>query len=289
MAAALLAGTGPCMKLWRGDSAELAASASACATRIGAAACLRAVRPWRTSSAMRRSVHCSMAYRQRMPPMSFTTGMRSLTRVRASRPPSAVLHTHAISSGTRCWPAARRAGVQVAGWCAPPETAPVPGPALGPPRHSLLSVHGSSRAGAHGDCAPAGTPNRTCPAPLVDSRPEACMRISQSPITCARRPPEEHRSRAAALQARCAIPHSRPKAPAPPSHVCRQRSSNGATRSASRACSRRSAFGSSGVACGSSSTSSAISARSMPVSVISQAYTASRGPPAGARPAVCKG
>jgi hypothetical protein len=172
MAAALHAGTGPCMKLRRSDSAELAASASACATCIGAAACLRAVRPWRASSVMRRSVHCSMAYRQRMPPMIFTTGMRSLTRVRASRLPSAVLHTHAISSGTSCWPAARRAGAQFASWCAAPGTAPVLGPALGPPRHSLASVHGSCRAGAHGNCAPAGTPNRTGPAPPVDSRPE---------------------------------------------------------------------------------------------------------------------
>lgn len=55
------------------------------------------------------------------------------------------------------------------------------------------------------------------------------MRTSQSPSTRTRRPPEEHRSRAAALQARCTIPHSQPKAPAPPSHVCRQRSSSGAT------------------------------------------------------------
>jgi len=78
----------------------------------------------RTSPAMRRSVHCSMVYRHRMLPMSSPTSMRSLTRSHASRPPSVVLHTHAISSGTRCWPAARRGRAQVAGRCAAPGTAP---------------------------------------------------------------------------------------------------------------------------------------------------------------------
>lgn len=69
----------------------------------------------RTRSPRRSAAHCSTSYMRRMQRSRSRAGMRLPSAGISSMPPSAALHWHARWSGTRCPPAARRAGGRRAG------------------------------------------------------------------------------------------------------------------------------------------------------------------------------